>query len=187
MMKLPTGVHGVRIKLLFLAFILWMPVQHLITARYGEPYPALVMPSFAGTRSDGNGNIRITNVKCKVVFRDGRVSWTSEYDLLSQAPSAYHDAIMRHMFSPVLADPPTPPVGLRALLFPGRFLSRYRQTRKELGPQTKHWLSRRMKALYPSQTVTAVIFLWYTDIFNLKQVPAITVRKPIGIREVRFQ
>ena len=186
-MRLPIDTHGVGVKLLFLAFILWMPVQHLITARYGEPYPALVMPSFAGTRSDRNGNIRITNVKCKVLFRGGRVSWTSEYDLLSQAPSAYHDVIMRHMFGPVPADSSAPPLGLTALLFPGRFLSRYRETQKDLGPQTKHWLNRRMKVLYPSQTVTAIIFLWYTDTFNPKQVPAITVHEPVGIREVHFR
>jgi hypothetical protein len=185
-MKVPIE-SSVRIRALFLALMLWMAIQYLITARYGEPYPALAMPSFAGTLTDRNGNTRIQNVKCKVLFRDGGEAWTSEYDLLSQAPSAYHDAIMRHMFGPVPTDPPRLPRRLTALLFPGRFLSRYREAQQELDSQTRLWLKRRMQALYPSQTVTAVTFVWYADIFNLQQVQPITVHEPLGTREVRFR
>jgi hypothetical protein len=186
-MKVAIQTRNFSIRLLFIILILWMPLQYAITARYGEPYPALVMPSFAGTRTDRNGNIRIMNVKCKVLFRDGRVAWTSEYDLLSEVPSAYHDAIMRHMFGPIVKAPEPSPHRIAVLLSPGRVLSRYREAHKELDPQTKQWLKRRVMALYPSQTVTALSFVWYIDIFNLKQVPAIRAHEPLGMREVRFQ
>src|SRR6185437_6000857 len=171
-MKFPTKTDRARIKLMFLAVILWMPLQYLVTARYGEPYPALAMPSFAGTLIDRGGNIRIANVGCKVLLRSGAVAWTSAYDLLSEAPSAYHDLIMTHMFGPAPTKPPALRAGrFTALLFTGRILGRYRQAQKKLDPQTKDWLRSRMEALYPSQRVTEVTFVWYAQIFNLKQVP----------------
>lgn len=92
--------HFARIKFLFAGLILWLPLQYVIAARFGEPYPALVMPSFPGTMADPSGNIRFRNVRCKISFRNGDVGWVSTRDLLAQAPSSHHGAIMEHMFGP---------------------------------------------------------------------------------------
>jgi hypothetical protein len=175
------------IRLLFAAVILWQPIQYLIAVRFGEPYPALIMPAFAGTLVDREGNIRFGDVKCKVLLQDGRTTLLSAYDLLSVAPSAHHGAIMAHMFSP-----PAPPIdpwpagSLKARLFPGRALSRIRKTQNILDPQTKDWLKHRLETIYPGEEPESITFVWYEDVFNVKQVPPKSTQEPVGLREVSF-
>jgi hypothetical protein len=183
-MKPQTEPHRTEIPLLFVLVLLWMPAQYLISARYGEPYPALVMPGFGGTLAGEDGKIHITNVTCKVLFRDGAAAWVSAYDLLAQAPSAYHNVIMSHMFGPAKPRPSPSWVALR--LFPGRVLSRLREAQTEPDPQTKEWLSQRVQALFPSQTPSTVTFVWYVETFDPKQVPQVASRQPLGLREVRL-
>jgi hypothetical protein len=177
-----------RIRLLFLAAIVSQPLQYLITAKSGEPYPALMLPGFGGTMADRDGNIRFRNVKCKVLFQDGRVDWISAYTLLSEAPSSHHGVMMAHMFSPPPAKADSRPMNtLKARLFPGRTLSHIRQEQKELDPQTKEWLKRRIQVLYPSQRCEGVTFVWFDDVFNVKRAPPAITHEPAGVREVRFE
>lgn len=177
-----------RIKLLFAVVILWQFLQLGVTRRFGEPYPALTMPSFAGTMVDRDGNIRLTNVKCKVSFKDGRVEWLTAHELLSEAPGSNRMPIMGHMFSrpPAVAEP-WPPRTLKGRLFPGRALARARQTQQELDPETKGWLKDRTKAIYPSQEPTVVTFIWYESVFNTNQASLTATHEVTGIREVRLQ
>ena len=174
-----------RIKVLFAAVILWQGLQSVITARFGEPYPALIMPSFAGTKEDRDGKIRFGDVNCKVLFQDGHVGWMSSYDLLSPAPSSRQGPIMEHMFSPPPATPVRLSHTLKARLFPGRTLSYVRAAQKELDPQTKEWLKRRIGVIYPSQEPKMVTFIWYQDVFNVNRAKP-TVTEPTGVREVLF-
>jgi len=182
----PPGALGV--KLLFAAVILWQPLQYFVTVKFGEPYPALIMPGFAGTLVDAQSNIRFGDVKCKVLLENGQVVWLTAYALLAEAPSAHHGAIMAHMFGPpaAIADQ-WPPRSLKARLFPGRSLSRLRSSQTELDSQTKQWLKRRLETIYPSQKPMAITFIWYEDVFNVNQAPPNPSQEPVGLREVRFE
>ena len=176
------------IKLVFAAVLLWQIPQYVITAKFGEPYPALSMPSFTGTLTDASGNIRFASVKCEVFFESGRLAWVSPHALLSQVPDSSRYPIMAHMFSP-------PPAAanqvqtqtLKALLFPGRTLSRIRGQQKEVDPQTKAWLMRRLQVLYPSEIPKAATFVWYQHVFNVNHVPPAATQERSGIREMRFE
>jgi hypothetical protein len=186
-MGAPNKLTATRVRLLFAALILWQPFQYFITAKYGEPYPALILPPFSGTMQDQDGNIRFRNVNCKVTFQDGGVGWTSAYALLAQAPSSQHGAIMNHMFGP--PDPEAHESGssLKARLFPGRAISHLRQSQKKLDPQTEEWLQRRMQELYPSRTVTAVAFVWYDDTFRITGSASGITENEVAIRDVQFK
>jgi hypothetical protein len=177
-----------RIKLLFAAVIIWQILQLGVTRRFGEPYPALAMPSFAGTMVDRDGNIRLTNVKCKVSFKDGRVEWLTAHELLSDAPGSNRMPIMGHMFSqpPAVAEP-WPPSTLKARLLPGRALARARQTQQELDPETKGWLKNRTKAIYPLQEPVVVTFIWYESVVSTNQASPPAPYESTGIREVRLR
>jgi len=176
-----------KIKLLFAAVILWQPLQYMIAAKFGEPYPALIMPAFAGTMTDGDGNIRLRNVRCKILFQGDEVAWLPAHELLS--PANGHDAaIVSHMFGPSSATAnPWPSGSLKARLFPGRALSRARSAQKELDPQTKDWLERRLNNLYPSRRPETITFIWYEDVFNVNQISPSATEDVIGVREIRFQ
>lgn len=186
-MGVPDKTIAAKVRLLFAALILWQPLQYFVRARYGEPYPALILPSFSGTLQDREGNIRFRDVKCKVFFQDGGVSWLSSYDLLSQAPSSHHGAIMNHMFGPADTEAYGPRSSLKARLFPGRALSHIRQAEKELDPQTEEWLKRRLQDLYPSTRVTEVAFVWTDNIFRVMQTPPMITQEEVAIRDVRFK
>jgi len=177
-----------KIRLLFAVVILLQPVQYLVASRFGEPYPAFMMPGFSGTMTDRDGTVRLTNVKCKVDFRDGRVEWLSANDLLAQAPDSYRMSIMFHMFSlPPASGAEWQPPAFEARLFPGLAFARARQAQQELDPETKEWLKTRMETLYPSRKVEAVTFVWYEIIFSANQTSPEAADRPIGKREVRFQ
>ena len=177
-----------RIKLLFAAAILVQPLQYVFTARFGEPYPALTMPSFAGTFADKEGNIRFTNVKCEVLFHDGQTRWFTPDDLLPAVPLSHRFPIMSYMFGPPSAmSQPWAPGSLKARLFPGWNLSRSRNGQTELDPVTTNWLKRRVYDLYPSREPETVIFVWYEYVFNARQVSPSIVEEPFGIREISLQ
>lgn len=176
-----------KIKFLFAAVILTQPLQYMFIAKYGEPYPALTMPNFTGNKTDRNGNISFTNVICKVNLSNGRVRWLTEHDLLPQVPSSHQYPIMSHMFGvPSDATDSWPPNSLKARLFRGEALSRARSAQKELDPQTKDWLKRKLHELYPSQEPEMITFIWYQDVFNANQVSPSVVEDVSGVREVRF-
>ena len=59
-----------RIKILFLAFILWQPLQYAFRAKFGEAYPMLQLPDFHGTLTDCAGNIELGDVDAEVLFAD---------------------------------------------------------------------------------------------------------------------
>ena len=40
-------------------------------AGFGEPYPALMMPAFSGTRTAPDGSIGVTSIEVAVCFADG--------------------------------------------------------------------------------------------------------------------
>jgi hypothetical protein len=176
------------IKLLFAAVFLWQLLQLGIARKYGELYPGLVMPAFAGTMVDRNGNIRLTDVKCTVSFRDGHLEWLSAQELLPETPDSNRLPIMVHMFSP----PPTladkwPADTLKGRLLRGRALARARHTQKELDPETMGWLKTRVEAIYPGQEAASVTFIWYDSIFSAERVSLVPVVETTGIREVQFR
>jgi hypothetical protein len=175
------------VKLLFASVVSWQILQSFVTVRFEEPYPALTMPDFKGTMADHDGNIRFSDVKCRVVFRDGDVDWASTHDLLSAAPDSNRSLIMAHMFSPPSTT--AAPIAVRspkARWFPGRALSRERGAQKELDSQTKEWLKTRLQELYPLQVPEMATFIWYEEVFNVNRVPLVASLENAGVRHVQF-
>jgi len=174
------------IRLLFATVILSQLAEYMIRSKYGEPYPALNMPSFAGTLTDLDGNVRFTNVKCKVLFRDGHVAWASVADLMPEAPSPHRDPIVSHMFGLPSPNPQSVVLGtLKARVFPGKVAARARDRQKELDPHTKAWLRQRLQSLYPSEAPVAIAFIWYENVFNVNLSTA--TEELLGTREVRLE
>jgi hypothetical protein len=176
-----------NVKVLFGALIIWEILQYAIAAKFGEPYPALIMPGFSGTLVDREGNIRTTNVKCEVRFQDGSRALLSPQVLLAAAPTSNRLPIMAQMFSePAGAAEPWPPTTFKARLSRGRTLSRVRHTQKQLDGQTLQWLKQRFHDIFPARDVVAATFLWYEDVFNVTGASPIA-SMPTGLREVQFQ
>lgn len=177
------------IKLLFAAVILWQPVQYAFVSKFGEAYPMLQLPPFRGTLNDAAGNIRLDAVAIDVLFTDGSGARFPQYALLSQVPSAFHEAIMKHMFGPVDGRSATPVNSrwqqVKAFAFPGLLAARARTASSETDSDTKAWLRRRITELFPGKEPVDVRFVWQTDVYHQTGSFAVT-HEPIGVREVKL-
>lgn len=177
------------IRLLFVAALLTQVIQYVFVWKFGEPYPALTMPSFAGVLTDERGNLSLTGASCQIAFADGTSTSLAIYDLFSQAPSAYHDAMVTHLFSiPDSESKANSPSfkGLKYRFFPALAINRTRRANaaSTVDPLTRKWLSWRLNAEYRPRAISSVAFIWHTDTFDIQNYSKSPTRTILGIREV---
>ena len=77
-----------RVKWLFAAVILLFPIQYWFSKHLIEPYPALLMPSFAGASLNAAGQVESESADIVAFFDDGTTQTISLRTLMSQAPSS---------------------------------------------------------------------------------------------------
>ena len=184
--------HRRAIRLVFWLLLLSQPFQYVFVARFGEPYPALMMPQFVGSMTDVNGEIRSETAESKIAFVDRSTALLSTEELLSNAPASHRDTIMQFAFglrptgdslrdssSSITARIKASP------LFPGLAARYSARTRTQVDPRTRAWLTKRFRELYPSRTATAVTFVWYQEFYHPKASPDRS-RRMIGAYEVQL-
>jgi hypothetical protein len=181
--------HGstFHVKLLFLAVIIWQPIQYAFEAKFGEAYPLLQLPKFRGTLTDRAGDLSLDTVKIEVSFADGAAITVPPEALLSQVPSAYRQAILTRMFGPPIQRVATKDDSwhrAKAFLFPGYVASRARSAHPEVDAETRRWIEKRLLVLYPDRRASKVRFLWNTDNYHTAASPITVTRHQSGIREV---
>jgi len=163
------------IPLVFALVVVLLPAQYWFasTNPWGEPYPALLMPSFAGTGTDGHGLPSGESVTIVVSFEDGTVESVPLRTLLARAPSGQIMAIAHIALKPKPPPPldsPTSPSSLRGFLkrhvLPGLPL-RMARMNYWAGPDplTVEWLRTRMRELFPGRRATRVAADWYVDTY----------------------
>ncbi|HKQ60101.1 MAG TPA: hypothetical protein VJS92_02375 [Candidatus Polarisedimenticolaceae bacterium] len=166
-------------RALFALVVALQPVQYLFIAQFGEPYPALTMPRFAGTLTDERGDIRARNVIAEVRFDDGGTAELSYDRLLAEAPVSHRDRIMEFVFAPRGAPSASVSAWKRRFL-PG-LAARYEgPTRPTPDPRTVAWLGERLGALFPGRRARGVTFRWFFEIYHTRSVPLEVTREPIG-------
>jgi hypothetical protein len=176
------------VLLLFLAVIGAAALQEVFILQFGEPYPALRMPSFRGTLGAGD-KVVLRDVEVVIGFADGGTEQLSPHQLLAEAPDPLRMLMMSANFRPGAERPshspqPPPAGGVKRFvlrLVPGYTLANRRWQEKEAPPPTRRWLRRRLAALHPGRTPVAVDFRWYDDTYSLADGSFIrTTRQPYG-------
>lgn len=160
--------------LFFLPFAL-LAVQYAIIADgLGEPYPALMMPSFSGTLTN-SGTITFRVIEVEVRFLDGGASEHPALStILAPMPSGTLMPTCAYVFRshPITPDPPRPRAGIKDWLvdhlLPRRG-RRFRQLRagNPLSSDAVAWLRQRVGQVYPGRTARSVTFLWYQDSYRV--------------------
>ncbi|MEM8535663.1 MAG: hypothetical protein AAGF95_32840 [Chloroflexota bacterium] len=164
----------IKIRILFLSILLIFPFQLLFVYFFGEPYPALMMPAFAGTEgAKADGSFESTHTDILIHFTDGQIEQVAQQTLLANIPDSHHGAIMRMMFRPTEERQALPdnvqestPLEhfIKAHIVPGYAITQQRDTfQPETHTETKQWLEQRIHDLYPHQTPHIVEFIYYTD------------------------
>jgi hypothetical protein len=165
-----------RISLLFVLPIAAVALQFaLIYGGYGEPYPALMMPSFGGNPTNAAGAITFMTVEAEVGFADGKgTEPLTLARLFAPMPNSMHNPTAWDVFrpTPISASDNRPiRTGLKAWLIDHVLPMRTRRHQQmENGnvttADTRRWLSERTRSLYPARRATWVEYRWYRDTYQ---------------------
>src|SRR5215218_1052946 len=95
----------------------WVLQVVLIGSRVGEPYPAIIMPSFVGSGGYDHGEVRLSRMEAAFVHAGGETV-VSQRRLLAPIPDSHHGAVASLLAPPA---PDARPVRdwLRSHLLPG--------------------------------------------------------------------
>lgn len=184
--------HRAAIKWLFAAVLLYMPLQYVIVAEFGEPYPALTMPPFSGTVTDANGVMRAPTVEVRVLCDDDSTVWISKDSLLADAPGSHRDAITYSMFSPVRPAKAAVVPGnglkqrIKKAVLPGLVWRYEKVASSNPDPRTIEWLKRRLRELVPGRVPKSATFVWYSESYRPSPSGVERSRVETGTYEVHF-
>jgi hypothetical protein len=177
----PEPVPGVprrraAVRLAFAAAAaLWLVQVPLLGGGAGEPYPGILMPSFAGTGGYGEGRVQIERMQ--PVFTGPAGEWpVPQRELLAEFPDSHHNTLAALLNPSIRAARPLE-LRLRAWGLDG--LARGRTDRRpECTPASlRAWARRRARALLPGERPERLELRWYRDTFTRG---ARTRREPAG-------
>jgi hypothetical protein len=148
------------------------PVQYLWTERASEPYPGLMLPSFAPTIQPDFVPVRMSLIG--VEFTDGSGAWVGEAKLLGARLGARRGWLMNNVFSRGLdedgrADPTLAGRGRlrRTVHGPALGYPAFSGIPRAHHPETKAWLRERLAELYPDRRPKALTVGWATVVLEL--------------------
>lgn len=149
-----------------------LTMQWLFISRFGEPYPALVMPGFGGSGGYRDGKVEFSTYDVVITTPQASYVFTPR-EFLSDIPDSHHGAISR------ILRPPSEKVGtdkvetvsnsgsrlgrLRDEIFPGYAQRRLSQRTAEKNTELKIWLKQRAERLLPGQEISAAEIRWHSD------------------------
>jgi hypothetical protein len=176
------------VRLIFVAVALAFVVQLAVTAKVGEPYPALAMPAFRGTGNYWNRTVRAVRLEAKIVAVDGRTETVERAALLGSLPTSAHTTIDIAFLRPYAAaeaarvragaapardpsriapDRRSATTPLRFRLFPGLKLGARRRRDPQHVAAVRAWLAERARALAPDLEVERMELRWHVDTFRM--------------------
>jgi hypothetical protein len=145
------------VRITFVAAIVLLIVQYDLYYRVGEPYPAIIMPGFAG--GGGSDGLAVEHVRCEAVLycTDGSQVPVSSNRLLEHIlPS--HRRFACTVFRSIDEENETRS-GLKYRVFP--YLD---QAQFERSPDSlRAWLADRADEMAPGKQVDSVEFSWYRE------------------------
>lgn len=135
---------------LFVVVLVWLPVQYalvgLLGSRYGEPWPAVVMPGFQRVW-DTSEQIVLPTVVLEVHFADGARATVPHAALLHDLPRSHHRAFLEAAFRP-------------------ETLSGRAGTERARHPEAVGWLRARLGTLYPGRRPVRLDARWVEMIYR---------------------
>jgi hypothetical protein len=186
----PSTTISRRTRIIFALAIVLLTAQYWFIRTYGEPYPAILMPSFAGTGGYSDGRVTVAGYDA-VFLADGQEFSFTPAELLAEFPDSYHWTIAYHALRPPRNGPARPqPISrlgrIRAAIFPGYQETRGPPIAGESAASLREWLGGRARRLLPGRAVTAVEIRWYriSGVFTSTEpssprTPAGTLRIPL--------
>lgn len=180
----------VRVRLIFVVTIALLAAQTFFISRYGEPYPALTMPTFQGHGSYHEGRIRV--IQHDAVFVAGGETFSFPWKvLLEEIPISFHGDIAQLLFRFRNPAAPAPMTGrwgrLRDALFPGYAGRRTSCELPENVESLRSWLHGRGEALVPGRQLSRVEIRRFVESVRFTSVGMETDRELIETLVVSWE
>lgn len=178
-----------RIRALFAGAILLLAAQTFFIHRYGEPYPAIIMPGFEGSGGYRDGEVTLSRYEAVFVADGEEISFPPKV-LLNQFPDSLHTTIGRTSIVPPEAtihhEPKGRSIEILHAIFPG-FASRS-PSRDSAGfrDSRKAWLKERARALVPGRDVSRVEIRWFLEKIRIVNGQPQATREPQYTLRVDF-
>jgi hypothetical protein len=161
-----------RSRVILASTVALLLAQCWFIPRFGEPYPAVTMPSFSGSGAYRDGVVSFRNYEA-VFIAEGREFPVAPEVLLAEFPDSHHGTIARNVLRP--GGEPAVRTGersrmgrLRDAVFPGLEAWRSAGSTGEKNASLRSWLRRRALAVVPDHQVSRVELRWYRESVRLE-------------------
>jgi len=170
-------------RCLFAGVIAVLPVQHYVIHRFGEPYPSLIMPSFAGVDTK-NGKVQQQSTDVNVEFCGGNDRVLTANEFLYDLPTSHVTAAMDWMFGPRTPNSHPIPRWKRWIFRHVSPAYCKRVLRGEgtsfVDNETRRWISTQIAARYGHRP-KSISVSWYADSYDLTTAPPARSRRLLSV------
>jgi len=155
-----------RVRALFAAAAALFAGQCVFIHFFGEPYPALAMPTFSGSGGYRDGSVELVRYDAVFVADDGNEFSFAPNVLLADFPDGHRAPIAANALRPRNESLPTSPAGsrvrrIRDAIFPGFAAGNLKRNSPDYEASLQKWLRERAQALVPGQTISRAEIRWY--------------------------
>ena len=187
---MPSNAGSRRVRIIFLSAFALFAAQCWFIKTYGEPYPAIVMPTFVGAGGYSDGEVTFQGYEA-VFLAEGREYSFTPAQLLAEFPDSYHRDIAYHALrslqgSPAKAPRTTRMARLRDQIFPGYGATRGPPIDGENAASLREWLRNRARQLVPDHSVSSVEIRWYQERVRFTGRTHHSDRTPVGSLLIRL-
>jgi hypothetical protein len=151
---------------IFVAALALFAVQSLFIHRFGEPYPAIVMPGFEGSGAYRvGGGLEIETYEAAFVAANGGATTVTPRVLLQEFPDSHHATIGYCALKPTSTQGEPAKAAswlgrVRAAVFPGFQKTPASSECDDKLASLREWLTRRAATLAPGLSISRVEIRW---------------------------
>jgi hypothetical protein len=156
-----------RVRAVFAVAAGLFAVQCAFIHFFGEPYPAITMPTFSGSGGYRDGAVEMTRYDAVFISAGQEFSFTPN-QLLAEFPDGHRAAIAANALRPAGDAPPSSTKGSRIrriqeTIFPGFAAGNLSRNSAENKASLQAWLRGRAESLVPGRPVSRAEIRWYRE------------------------
>jgi hypothetical protein len=154
-----------RVRAVFAVIVGLLAVQCAVVHFFGEPYPALTMPTFSGSGGYRDSAVEMTRYNAVFISAGQEFSFTPN-QLLAEFPDGHRAAIAANALRPTSNALPGPTNASRirriqATIFPGFAAGNLSRNSAANKASLQTWLRGRAENLVPGRPVSRAEIRWY--------------------------
>lgn len=169
-----------HVRSVLIALIVTLGIQASFIYKYGEPYPALILPGFSGNCGFVNGKSTIETYRAVFVSGQETFAFTPRV-LLEEFPDSHHGPLSQSFKPRIITQVihnNSVASQLRTTLFPGYAAATLSTNNHAHKNTLTDWLHKRGQKLLPGKNVSRIEIQWYHRTFALDGKQSEVIHSP---------